>query len=150
MDAKLANKLVDRDWPMLVRQARLLGLGEPVRDELRIDLRLAVGDAADAYLAVLLCDGYDALAPVLDFADPEHPDVLGAPFWPRFSGAPMNSIEFDGRTLPILCTPGTRGYHLHSSHVSETFPREAWRLPVAATLIHRLVTGMGDYLGRGV
>jgi len=149
VDGALASALIDRDWAPFLEQVRRLGLGEPARHDTRIDIAARPPGAEEDFLAVLLCDGYDAQAPVLDFADPADPTALGAAHWPRIDGAPMNSVAWDGRQLPIICTPGTRGYHLHPSHVAEQHPRERWRLPVVATLLSRFLR-MGPYRGRGV
>lgn len=149
MDRELANSLIDRDWDEFLAQLARLGMQEPRRAGTRIDIAVRPPDSMDDYIAALICDDYDALAPVLDFADPADPSLLGAPYWPRIEGAPMNSVQWEGRTLPIICTPGTRGYHLHSSHSGEQHPRERWRLPVVATLVSRFLR-MGPYRGRGV
>jgi hypothetical protein len=66
------------------------------------------------------------------------------------SGAPYNEITYAGRRLPILCTPGTRGYHLHPSHHTEVHDKSVWTLVRQASLISRLMTQMGPYQGRGV
>ena len=150
MDEELSIRLIERDWEAFHRQARLLALGEPVRSGTRIDLPVVPAGSDDRFVAVLLCDGYDAVAPLLDFADPDHPESLGAAFWPRMQAAPMNSVPLGGRTVPIVCTPGTRGYHAHPSHASESYRRETWRLPAVATVLHRLLRTMGPYVGRGL
>lgn len=150
MDTALAIKLIDRDWPAFIRQLRLLDLGVPELAGTRIDLVVTPTGSTDRFVAVLECDGYDAQAPLLDFADPDDRASLGAAHWPRIDGAPMNSVAIGGRSVPILCTPGTRGYHLHSSHIAETHAREIWRLPAVATLLHRFLRTMGPYQGRGV
>lgn len=149
MDDALANALIDRDWAPFLGQARRLSLGEPRRSGTRIDIPAHPPGSQDEFLSVLLCDGYDAQAPVLDFADPADPSALGAPYWPKIEGAPMNTVTWNGRTLPIICTPGTRGYHLHTSHSGEQHPRDRWRLPRVATLLSRFLR-MGPYRGRGV
>lgn len=64
--------------------------------------------------------------------------------------APYNEIVFRGRHVPILCTPGTLGYHLHPSHHTESHDKACWSLPRQATLIARLMNGMGAYQGRGL
>src|SRR5437879_2760210 len=119
MDDELVNALIDRDWAPFLDQVRRLGFGEPRRENSRIDVPVQPPGADEQFLAALFCDGYDAQAPVLDFADPENPAEVGAPQWPRIDGAPMNSVVWNGRTLPIVCTPGTRGYHMHQSHAAE-------------------------------
>lgn len=149
MDDALVNSLIDRDWAPFLEQVRRLDLGEPTRANSRIDIPVQPLDTDAEFLAVLFCDGYDAQAPLLDFADPEKPAQVGGPYWPRIEGAPMNSVVWNGRTVPIICTPGTRGYHLHESHAAEQHPRERWRLPVVATLVARFLR-MGPYRGRGV
>lgn len=149
MDDALANSLIDRDWAPFLNQVRRLGLADPTRDGTRIDLPVRPKDSEDDFVAVLLCDGYDAQAPLLDFANPSDPEALGGPYWPRMETAPMNSIPLDGRQVPIICTPGTRGYHLHTSHVAEQHDRKAWRLPAVAVLLSRFLR-MGPYRGRGL
>jgi hypothetical protein len=149
VDAELVSGLIDRDWPMFVEQARRLELGEPTRTDLRIDIPVRPAGAEEDFLAVLLCEEYDAQAPILNFADPQDPSRLGASHWPRIDGAPMNSVPWQEEILPIVCVVGTRGYHVHSSHCTEIHPRCAWRLPVVATVIHRFLH-MGPYRGRGV
>jgi hypothetical protein len=150
MDDALAIKLIERDWQAFVEQAARLGLGQPVRDGLRIDLPVTPIGTEEVFWAVLLCDGYDAQAPLLDFADAEKPELLGAAYWPKLSNAPMNAVVVDGRSVPIVCTPGTRGYHLHSSHVNEAYERVTWRLPAVASLLHTFLRKMGPYTGRGL
>jgi len=149
VDDALVNALLDRDWEPFAEQVRRLGLGDPSHANSRINIPVEPPGTDDEFLAVLFCDGYDAQAPLLDFADPNNPADVGGPYWPRIEGAPMNSVVWNGRTVPIICTPGTRGYHLHQSHVAEQHPRERWRLPVVATLLARFLR-MGPYRGRGV
>jgi hypothetical protein len=55
-----------------------------------------------------------------------------------------------GRNVPILCTPGTRGYHLHPSHCGEAHDKAIWTLSRQASLLGRLMSQMGTYLGRGL
>lgn len=150
MDEGFAIKAIERDWDRFVAQLRRLGLGEPSRGGTRIDVMASPVGTTDRFRAVLLCDGYDAVAPLLDFADLEDPDLLGGPYWPRMQNAPMNSVVVGGRTVPIICTPGTRGYHLHSSHVNEAHAREVWRLPAVASVLHAFLRRMGPFTGRGV
>lgn len=150
MDDALAIKLIERDWPRFVEQAARLGLGRPVRDGTRVDVPVTPVGTDDTFRAVLMCDNYDAQAPLLDFADLDRPELLGAPYWPRMSTAPMNTVVVEGRSVPIICTPGTRGYHLHSSHANEAFGRETWRLSAVASLLHAFVHKMGPYTGRGL
>jgi hypothetical protein len=150
MDSTLVAKLIERDWPTFLRQLRLLDLGVPELAGTRIDMIVAPRGSTDQFVAVLECDNYDAQAPLLDFADMDDRASLGAAHWPRIEGAPMNSVSIDGRSVPILCTPGTRGYHVHSSHMGETHAREVWRLPAVATLLHRFLRMMGSYQGRGL
>jgi hypothetical protein len=149
MDAELVTLLIDRDWAALLAQARRLGLGAPERVEHRIDLVVSPPDTSERFRAVLLCDGYDAVAPLLDFADLKTGE-LGNEHWPRMAGAPYNAINYGGRNLPILCTPGTRGYHLHPSHCGESHDKATWTLPRQASLLARLMSQMGSYTGRGV
>jgi hypothetical protein len=150
VDEELVNNLIDRDWAPFVNQARRLRLGDPQRDRSRIDIIVRPHGTEDDFRVVLFCDGYDAQAPVLDFADLDDPELLGAPYWPNMGSAPMNSITFGGRQLPIICTPGTRGYHLHDSHRAEEHPREVWRLPRIAGILARFLRRMGPYQGRGI
>jgi hypothetical protein len=150
MDATLVQELIDRDWAQFVAQSRRLGLGAPERSSDRIDLVVSPTGTTDRFRAVLLCDGYDAVAPALDFAELETGVELGKPYWPRMSAAPYNEIAYAGRRLPILCTPGTRGYHLHPSHHAESHDKNIWRLPLQADLIARLLTRMGSYQGCGL
>jgi hypothetical protein len=150
MDSTLVAELIDRDWASFVEQTRRLGLGEPSRRADRIDLLVTPHGASEEFRAVLFCDDYDAFAPLLDFADVETGEQLGRAYWPRMSEAPYNEVMAKGRNLPILCTPGTRGYHLHASHSSETYERRIWLLPRQADLIARLLNRMGTYQGRGL
>jgi hypothetical protein len=150
MDAALVQELIDRDWAPFAAQSRRLGLGMPQRDGERIDLLVSPDGTTERFRAVLLCDGYDAIAPVLDFAELDAGVELGKPHWPRMSAAPYNEITYGGRQLPILCFPGTRGYHLHPSHHTEIHDKKIWRLPCQADLIARLLTRMGNYQGRGL
>ncbi len=150
MDQALTAALIDRDWASFVAQARRLGLGTPIRDGTRIDLIVVPRDTQERFRAVLLCDEYDAVAPLLDFADPETGRHFGREYWPRMEAAPYNEIPYRDRALPILCTPGTRGYHLHSSHCTEVHDRCIWTLPRQASLVSRLMTQMGQFLGQGL
>ena len=104
----------------------------------------------ERFRVVLLCEDYDAVAPLLDFADLKTGKELGREHWPRMQNAPYNEIAFRGRQVPILCTPGTLGYHLHPSHCNEVHDKTIWSLPCQASLIARLMTQMGEYQGRGV
>lgn len=150
MDTALAEALIDRDWAPFASQARRLALGTPTRKETRVDLIVVPRDTHERFRAVLLCDDYDAIAPLLDFADIETGQHLGREHWPRMEAAPYNEIVYQGRSLPILCTPGTRGYHLHPSHYTEVHDKCVWTLARQAGLIARLMTQMGPYLGRGL
>jgi hypothetical protein len=149
MDTELVNELIDRDWAPFLTQARRLGLGETQRSGERIDVVVTPLGSEERFCAVLLCDGYDALAPVLDFADPATGE-RGREQWPRMGNAPYNSIVYGGEHLPILCVPGTRGYHLHPSHCAESHDKKIWTLPRQASLLARLMRQMGPYQGRGV
>ncbi len=150
MDEALTIELIKRDWAAFVRQARLLGLGRPVRRGTRIDLVVRPPGSEEDFRAVLFCDEYDARPPLLDFANPKRPTDVGPLFWPRIQNAPMASVAIRGRTVPIICTPGTLGYHVHSSHSAEVHPRETWRLAVIASILHRFLNKMGPCQGRGV
>lgn len=150
MDTELVLAVIDRDWQVFIAQAARLGLGAPRRTGVEIGIPVRPAGTGEDYLAILECDGYDVAAPLLDFANPEHPDQRGGPCWPRMGSAPMNQITIGNRSVPIICTPGTRGYHLHISHVHEAHPRTTWRLSAVATLLHRFLTQMGPYQGRGV
>lgn len=149
MDAELVAQLIDRDWAALLAQARRLSLGMPERAGERIDIVVSPPTTHERFRAVLFCDGYDALAPLLDFADIDT-GVLGNEHWPRMASAPYNAINYGGRSLPILCTPGTRGYHLHPSHCGETHDKAIWTLARQASLLARLMSQMGPYSGRGL
>ena len=131
-------------------QSALLGLGTPVRTDTDIFVPLKPIESSDEFLAVLGCDDYDVVAPLLDFADPGNPAERGGAYWPKMEGAPMNSIAYAGRTVPIICTPGTRGYHLHTSHKAESWPASTWKLPKVASLLARFAHEMGPYGGRGL
>lgn len=150
MDAALVASLIERDWPPFVQACRTLAVGLPTREVERILLPCSPAGSDEKFLAVLECDDYDAQAPLLDFANPDDPSDFGRQWWPHMQGAPYNSVVVGGRDLPILCVRGTRGYHLHTSHSAEQHERSVWRLPVSATLIHRLLNQWGPYLKRGV
>lgn len=150
MDEALSTRIIKRDWTAFTEQAARLRLGQPALEGTRIDLSVTPAGTSDRFRAVLFCDGYDAQAPLLDFADLNDPALLGGPYWPKMANAPINSVEVGGRTVPIICTPGSRGYHLHSSHSGEVFERKTWLLPAVATLLHRFVHEMGPYGGRGL
>lgn len=150
MDAVLIASLLDRDWPSFVAHAQRLGLGQPQRTGTRLDLIVTAPGTTELFRPVLLCEDYDAAAPLLDFADVEAGESLGGQHWPRMSGAPYNEITYAGRRVPILCTPGTLGYHLHPSHHAEVHDKSVWTLARQASLISRLMTQMGTYQGRGV
>jgi hypothetical protein len=150
VDDELVDELIGRDWEPFVNACERLQIGEPIRDGTRVDVSLTAPGTDERFRTVLLCDGYDAQAPLLDFAEVESGASLGREHWPRLAGAPMNSISYDGRYLPIVCVPGTRGYHLHSSHSNEAHERSIWRLPAVATLIWRMFNQWGPLQGRGV
>jgi hypothetical protein len=150
MDAALVASLIERDWEPFVQACRTLAVGTPSRDGERILVPCVPTGAEDRFLAVVECDDYDAQAPLLDFANPEDPGDFGRHWWPHMQTAPYNSVVVGGRDLPILCVKGTRGYHLHTSHSAEQYERSVWRLPVTATLLHRLLHQWGPYLKRGV
>lgn len=143
MDAALVEAAIDRDWGAFARQAVRLGLGDPTRTSERIDLTIRPAGADKDYFAVLFCDNYDVQAPFLDFAHKAGSDELGRGFWPKMSGATIAEIGRDGRSVPIICSPGTLGYHLHSSHCSEQHPPSTWRLPRVASLLHGFSAGWG-------
>lgn len=149
MDAGLVGELIERDWDDFVAACRRYGFEAPLRDGHRVDILVGITGSDDRFRAVLLCDGYDSQAPVLDFADLDGVEI-GREHWPRMASAPMNSIVFEGRHLPILCVAGTRGYHLHDSHKAEAHPRSSWALPAVATILWRLTAQWGPYQGRGV
>jgi hypothetical protein len=149
VDVQLLDAVLERDWASFSAQCARLRLGPPRRAGSRIDVPVTPTGTTDPYVAVLLCDDYDARAPLLDFANPTNPAELGALWWPNMATAPYNTITYQGRQIPILCTPGTLGYHLHPSHYAETHQRTIWRLPKVATLIARLVHHWGPYQGRG-
>ena len=119
METELVEALLVRDWGAFVAQARRLGLGRPVRRGTRIALTISPRGIDERFRVVLLCEDYDAVAPLLDFADLKTGKELGREHWPRMQNAPYNEIAFRGRQVPILCTPGTLGYHLHPSHCNE-------------------------------
>jgi hypothetical protein len=149
VDAGLVNAVIDRDWAPFVAQLNRLALGQATREDARIDIVVRPPAAEADFLAVLICDEYDDQAPVLHFANPAAPAEIGAEHWPRIDGAPMNAVTWNGANLPIICVVGTRGYHIHPSHVSETHPKSCWQLPAVATVLHRFLH-MGAYRGRGV
>jgi len=150
VDVELVYAVIDRDWAAFAVQSARLGLGTPTRTGTDIFIPLQPIDSSEEFLAVLSCDDYDMIAPLLDFANPSNPAERGGAYWPKMAGAPMNSIPYAGRTIPIICTPGTRGYHLHSSHKAESWPASTWRLPRAASLLWRFTHEMGPYQGRGL
>ena len=150
MDLELVHAVIDRDWAAFAAQSARLRLGTPSRADTDIFVPLQPPGTTDQFLAVLGCGDYDTIAPLLDFADPGNPAERGGAYWPRIAGAPMNSISHGGVTVPIICTPGTRGYHLHPSHVAETWQASTWRLPKVASLLWRFIHQMGTYQGRGL
>lgn len=150
MDAALVASLVDRDWEPFVQTCRTLAVGTPWRDGERILVPCVPAGTEEGFLALVECDDYDAQAPLLDFANPQDPGDFGRQWWPHMQGAPYNGVVVGGRDLPILCVKGTRGYHLHTSHSAEQYGRSVWRLPVTATLLHRLLHQWGPYVKRGV
>lgn len=150
MDAELSIRLVERDWAALAAQCSRLHLGDPRREGLEVFIAVPVTEVDDPFEAVLECDEYNAVAPLLDFVDLSDPTRRGAPYWPKFETAPITSIEIGDRKVPMLCTPGTRGYHLHPSHRAERFEPTAWPLARSANLLWRLTHEMGTYQGRGV
>lgn len=150
MDLELVHAVIERDWAAFVTQSARLGLGTPSRAGATIFVPVQPSGSSEEFLAFLGCDGYDTIAPLLDFANPGNPTERGGRFWPRIAGAPMNSIVYEGATVPIVCTPGTRGYHLHSSHVAENWPTSTWKLPRVASLLWRFTHQMGSYEGRGL
>jgi hypothetical protein len=143
VDIELVHAVIDRDWAAFVAQSARLGLGEPSRTDTDIFIPVQPNGSTEEFLAVLACDDYDLVAPLLRTR-------RGAAFWPRMAGAPMNSITWKETTLPIICTPGTRGYHLHPSHCGESWNRREWRLPKVASLLWRFTQAMGPYTGRGL
>ena len=150
MDAELSIKLIERDWAALAAQCARLYLGEPKLVDLQVFITVVIEEADGPFLAALECDDYNVQAPLLDFADPDDPVHRGKPYWPKYANAPMNSIMIGERNVPIMCTPGTRGYHLHTSHAAERFDPSTWPLALSATLLWRLTHEMGDYQGRGL
>ena len=150
MDSELVLRLIDRDWGGFVSACERLGLGVPNRDLTRIDLVTTAPGTKERFRSVLLCDDYDAQAPILDFADVETGSMRGREQWPQMADAPLNSVSVDGTYLPILCWPGTRGYHIHQSHTGETYPRSVWCLTAVATVLWRLFNKCGSLQGRGV
>jgi hypothetical protein len=150
VDPELVQAVIERDWGAFVAQSTRLGLDVPSRAGTDVFVPVRPKDSTEMFFAVLSCDDYDLVAPLLDFADPQDRDQRGAKFWPRMAAAPMNSIVYEEKTLPIICTPGTRGYHLHPSHSAENWPATTWRLPRVASLLWRFTYEMGPYGGRGV
>lgn len=150
MDIELVHAVIDRDWAAFAAQSADLGLGEPSRTGTDIYVPIRPAGADQDFLALLSCDAYDTIAPLLDFADPAEPARRGVAYWPKMASAPMNSIEYNGTRVPIICTPGTRGYHLHASHSAESWPAATWRLPKVASLLWRFSQKMGPYQGRGL
>jgi hypothetical protein len=150
VDDELVNELIERDWEPFVQQCERLLFASPTRENVRIDLLVTAPGTSERFRPVLFCDDYDANAPLLDFADVQTGTSIGRQHWPKMATAPMNSIQYEGRYVPIACVKGTRGYHLHPSHVAESHSRETWRLPAVATFIWRLFNQWGPYQGRGV
>lgn len=150
MDLELVLAVIDRDWAAFTAQSARFGLGTPNRVGTDIFVPLRPPGADEDFLAFLGCDDYDAISPLLDFADPGNPRKRGRAYWPKIAGAPMNSIVYDGVAMPIICTPGTRGYHLHPSHAAEDWPATTWRLPKVASLLWRFTHQMGSYQGMGL
>jgi hypothetical protein len=150
MDDTLVESLIDRDWPAFFRACRALAVGTPERHGQVVRIRCMPSGTDTGYLAVLDCHGYNAVAPLLDFANPDDPHQTGREWWPNMANAPFNNIEIDGRHVPIVCVKGTRGYHLHPSHCTEAHDRSTWHLVASATLIHRLLHTWGPHQGRGV
>lgn len=150
MEPELVEALIARDWGAFANQVRRLGLGRPTRRGTRIAMTVTPPGSDERFRAVLLCDDYDAVAPLLDFADLKTGKEYGRQHWPRMQNAPYNEIVYRGRHVPILCTPGTLGYHLHPSHHTEVHDKSVWSLPRQASLIARLMTQMGPHVGRGV
>lgn len=148
MDPELNAACVDRDWPGFVEQVQRFGLAAPTRDRLNLYVPWTSPESDDDFVAWLRCDGYDATAPLLQFVDPDDWAVAGRRWWPSIPNATMNSISFEGNTIPIICTPGTRGYHLHQSHRGEAYERSVWALPKVATLLGRLFCRWGACQGR--
>lgn len=149
MDAVLVASLIDRDWEAFVRVCRTLAVGTPERDGDLVYIPCSPSATDDQYLAVLDCSGYDGVAPLLEFANPDDYSDVGRQWWPNMAAAPFNNIVVAGRHIVILCVPGTRGYHLHPSHSSERYERTTWKLTASATLLHRLLHTWGPYQGRG-
>jgi hypothetical protein len=149
MDEELVLAAIERDWQAFVDQSRRLGLARPRQDGTTIYVRLRAPGSEEDFLAVLECDDYDAIAPLLDFADPTNPQARGREHWPNIAGAPFNSIQIESRYVPIICTKGTRGYHLHPSHSGEAHDRDTWRLPKVISLISQFLR-MGPLAGRGI
>jgi hypothetical protein len=150
VDEDLVLKLIARDWPKFAEACERLDLGTPTREGVRTDMIITAPGTEEEFRSVLFCDGYDAQAPLLDFADIDTGTSVGKDHWPQMTNAPMNSITYEGRLVPILCVRGTRGYHLHESHRSETHPRSTWALAAVATVIWRLFNQWGSLQGRGV
>ena len=150
IDEELVTRVIDRDWRDFEAACRRLGVGIPTIAGQRISIPCIPAASADQYLAIVECVDYDAQAPLLQFADPAGSGDIGRQWWPRMATAPINNIVLDGAHTPILCVPGTLGYHLHPSHCNEQHPRTAWRLPVVAAILHRFLHQWGPYQGRGL
>lgn len=150
MDAALSIMAIERDWAALAAQCSRLGLGTPTREQLTVYVPVVPKGTTEQFIAVLECDDYDAVAPLLDFADPDDPSQRGAAYWPRITGAPVGTMNINGASAVFLCTPGTRAYHIHTSHHSERFERVTWKLPRVAWLIWHFTQRMGAYERRGV
>jgi len=147
MDRALSIRILDSHWERTLAQARSLGI-ETSRDEkdpLLVYVRYCFQSPGDRYLGLLSCEDYDEKPPRLDFANPENPADQGKQWWPKMSQAPV--VLENGQT--VLCTPGTRGYHEHSSHRGETHPKSVWYLPKVLSVLWKYFH-WGDYQGRGI
>jgi hypothetical protein len=109
VDAALVASIIDRDWDDFESACRRLRIGTPIRSDAVISVYCTPTGADEPYLAVVACDDYDAQAPLLDFGDPAGSDDAGRHWWPRMGSAPMNNVTLNGRHVPIMCVPGTRG-----------------------------------------
>lgn len=64
----------------------------------------------------LVCDAWDALAPVVSFHSADGAALAMLPVSP---GGPFNNSAHPGVGRPFLCMVGSREYHTHPSHTGD-------------------------------